>query len=313
MNKSPLMLLLLLIGMSSAQEPRQVPQEEYLCTTNLPVSSPVNGVTIVGNRALLKTGRITTSVWMTLRNDGDSPVVEYATLLEGFDASGKRTNGIVFHEMYGEVQDPIHPYKQSSAPYPMGPIYQLSSPLQPGESLEMFGVGPMVTSRCPATAVLSFVFLKFADGTTTTHASPGWRTDPAVRMKTDEMVLDGCPIPKRVGSTAVMTVDSKGKVQSLAFGTRIVPAAAADCLRRELALWEFEPALVEGQPVASRVNLVVLLDVNEERVERWEHEYAQEVIEGATLLDLEPLPDQHGKWVANIGSGCCNAASTFHP
>jgi len=110
-----------------------------------------------------------------------------------------------------------------------------------------------------------------------------------------------------------MAVDSKGKVQSLVLKNRALSRTVADCLRRELSFWEFGPALIEGQPVASRIRLIVLFDASEEGWERWENEYAREVVEGVTLLTLVPSPEGQGQWSASFSADCCVAVSKFHP
>src|SRR5260370_33941268 len=316
MRKSLLLFCLLLFRTCFAQEVHdQYLHEEYLCKTTVSVSAPIHNISVVGGSSLLKTGRTASFSWMTLRNDTDSAITEYAMLLEVFDASHKRLYGIVFHDFFSKGPEPFYPpYKEVSAPFPLNPVNPINSAVEPGSTFKLMGMTPFISSRCPATASLSFVFLKFANGKTVTHASPGWSTDPAVVIPTDHLLLGDCAVPRGVAAPATIALDSKGNLQSFALHGPALPVTLTRCLRRELALWEFEPAMVEGKPIASQLSLVVLFDPNNsERWKRWENEYAREVAEGVSVLDLVPWDSKEKEWNFGFGSDCCFTATKFHP
>jgi hypothetical protein len=73
------------------------------------------------------------------------------------------------------------------------------------------------------------------------------------------------------------------------------------CLRRELTLWEFEPAIVDGQPKASQLKLVVLFDPSNERWGTWQNAYAREVAEGIGLLAPQPWDSKEKEWDFTYG------------
>src|SRR5262249_55405193 len=133
------MLLLLLPVTCFAQE-TSYPNlhDEYLCQATLSVTSPIENISIVGNSSVLKTGLSASFSWMTLRNEADSPILEYAMLLEAFDSSRRRTYGIIFHDVYSESPESVYPpYKESSAPFRMSPVYPVSSAIEPGATSQM--------------------------------------------------------------------------------------------------------------------------------------------------------------------------------
>lgn len=313
MGKTLLLSLLILLGISSAQDKQtEFPHDEYLCQTTLPLSSPTGAVSIRGG-AVLKVGRTTSFSWMALRNETDSAITEYVLLLEVFDDSRRRINGFVFHGVYGDTQERDDISTKSGSPYSMGSISPLGSPIQAGRGINLVGMSAIVSSRCPAMATLSFIFLKFADGTTKRYSSPGWRTDPFLSVATDHLLLGDCFIPKGKGTSAVIELNAQGVLKSLALRGPGIPNGLGVCLRRELSLWKFEPALVEGRPVASQIRLVVLFDPTEDRWARWQNEYSKEVARGTSLLDLRPWPSGDKDWNFSYSSNCCLIATKFHP
>src|SRR5262249_53113664 len=190
----------------------------------------------------------------------------------------------------------------------------VSSAIEPGATSQMLvGTTPVISSRCPASAALTFIFLKFANGKTVTYSSPGWRTDPAVAIATDHLVLGDCPVPRGIGTAGTIELDAKGNLRNFTLRAPGLLAGLAQCLRKELALWEFEPAIVEGHPVQSKVRLVVLFAPVGERWRSWEREYAHEVNDGVSLFELRPSDTKEMGWEFGYGSGCCFTATKAHP
>jgi len=196
----------------------QADLNSHLCDVTIPISSPLASIRIAQNRASIKTGLEFATGGLQLQNETDSAILEYVLLLEVFDASNRRIYGLTFHESS---------YDQPVSPFDFLPVSRLKRAIAPGAKVIVFGYSPMVSTRCPTSGALRVVFLKFANGTTSVHTSPGWRTDPGVAVPTDHLNLKNCGVPNKTGAVATITVDSNGQLNSFDFHGASLPPACS--------------------------------------------------------------------------------------
>lgn len=296
-------LLLVLCILSNCGVFGQAVPDSTVCDTVLPVSSPISAISVVGNKAIVKTGLAFSSSRMSVRNEADSAIVEYAFLLELFDANHRRLESLVFHAAP----------KVPSAPYTLLPISELRSSIQPHAIIDISGESPIVNSHCPASAVMTFAFVKFENGKTLRHAALNWHADPGVEVRTDHLVLGACQISGGSGATAAVRITAKGDLHTFALFGQVASATLTSCLRRELAFWKFVPAVINGQPRAATLKVLVLFDLNPERASHWQDEYSRELAAGVIVLALNRSNLVENMWNVSVGADCCIAGTKFHP
>ena len=129
------------------------------------------------------------------------------------------------------------------------------------------------------------------------------------------MVFKECALPKNTSASAVLGINSQGRLDSFVLRGSSIPQALSECLQSELASWEFVPATVDGLAVPSELKLIVLFEPQEDLSTRWRQEYARAITNGVSLLELQPLIAAGGgsQWIASYGGGCCVTLTKSHP
>ena len=99
-----------------------------------------------------------------------------------------------------------------------------------------------------------------------TRFAPG---SPCVRIRfrvTDTVVKEADII--RLRPWADVTIDPRGTVTDVTFGTEVHPAVAA-ALEGQVAGWDFEPAELDGQPVGRTTSVLLEAELVPDGPERW--------------------------------------------
>jgi hypothetical protein len=273
-------------------------RDRELCNVRLPLESPVSSVAIVKNTATLITGRQSTYGRITLRNEGDLPITEYALLLEVFTASHERLYDLIFHDSVSE---------KMSAPAWMLPAYKLKSSINALDTFQAFAETSLISNRCPAAIAITFAYFRFANGKVAQNAAAHWTADPTVGIQTDHLSFDGCSIPKNAAGIATLQLDSQARIRSLVLEGPALSPKLTRCLREELDRWEFVSAEIDGHPANSTIKFAVLFNLDNARWMHWEDEYSNDLRSGLFLLDLRAaLVEGKEYWTAGF---CCSAAT----
>lgn len=124
-----------------------------------------------------------------------------------------------------------------------------------GETVRLEGVSATISAACPSGARIVFARLNYQNGTSYSWATPGWGTAPTLRAAKEHYDLSDVSATFPLSVSARLEVDEVGRVENVLFAGRI-GAGLEDWIRTNTSLWEFHPALRDGQPVRSDVTLL---------------------------------------------------------
>ena len=135
-------------------------------------------------------------------------------------------------------------------------VLRFEEAIKPERDRRIAFASDVVTPQCPTQGMVTRVSVTFDDGTTWSHSSPGWKTDPSIRetQHTDVTTFPG-QLPCIFLATVYIDSDGSAAVKETDNGT-----GAAIWLQRQLENWSILPA--EHGPLAKgkeKLTLAVVL------------------------------------------------------
>jgi hypothetical protein len=239
--------------------------------------------------ALNEWGRAVSTI--KFRNLQPTPVSGLALLVNVYDDEGHLIESLPIVGSTGKAQlKPPFPYEVVASNW--------KDPLQTGEEGILQGIkDSILTTKCPATASVTWAMLQGVNGKIQTSTSPGWRVGPSPRFvpELDNKIANFNPtVPSY--SVVKARLNSDGNVASVSYVSG--DASTASNLRNWLvSKWSFHPALVNGNTVPSEID--ILIRVHESRTPTFP---ILEGISGSTaLVDLFPSASDPAHWEVRYG------------
>jgi hypothetical protein len=138
-------------------------------------------------------------------------------------------------------------------------INDLHDTLIPGGASHMIGESFSIVRSCPAKAKISYLHVFFADGHAAEWGMRGWKTEPTIRQA--PLTLDFPCAAENPSRNLYLRVKigAEGKISDF----HLLAAArwpCLDALKNVVERWTFYPALSEGDPSASELNVLLRFD-----------------------------------------------------
>jgi len=193
---------------------------------------------------------------LRIKNLSSKPIIAMQFVLEYYGANGERFGDAIAQAIAKEV--PAGQVLAIGKRMDGGGADEISNVVQPGGTASIDGGGLFATATCPVRAKLTAALLWFSDGTSVDWSAPDSRIDP----ESEELPfakLPACLVEHHIDRLfMVLDLDETGRVLKAA---AFPPDASQPepCDLRELGDWKFQPALLGGKPVATKLNLLLRL------------------------------------------------------
>jgi prepilin-type processing-associated H-X9-DG protein len=135
-------------------------------------------------------------------------------------------------------------------------INELSGGLPPGRMKHLNGQNFAIVRICPTKAAVGYFHVLFADGHSAEWEAKGWATDPEIK-EVPLAVEFSCDFENLNAHVSLQAkINSEGKVSELYL---LKPGGwpCFDSLKRSFEKWIFYPALHDGNPSDSAVNMIL--------------------------------------------------------
>jgi len=180
-----------------------------------------------------------------------APVAQIVLVLDYLDAADELRNEISFRA--GSKAQPSQPSWRIRGEYDDD---SFSQPLAVGDTWRVKGMSSILSMPCPTHARVTFLGLMLADGSTQSWIGHGWRLGPILNYFPADLYM---PLSRPTAEKSVLPIrakiDSRGRVAQIdATGDK--PLAKHSDLLEQLGKWSFFPALADGEPVNSEVNIL---------------------------------------------------------
>ncbi|MHB8484256.1 MAG: hypothetical protein ACYDCM_00795 [Candidatus Acidiferrales bacterium] len=289
-----LFLLFVLIASSVfAQSPN--PGTGLCFVRNLPTEVPSGFPDIGVEKQFFAAGPSSTAE-LRIKNLSPKPIIAVQLVLEYYGANGERFGDAIAQAIAKEV--PAEQMFAIGKRMDGGGAYEISNPVQPGGTASVDGGGLFATATCPVRAKLTAALLWFSDGTSLGWNAPDSRVDP----ESDEIPfakLPACLVEHHIDRLfLVLDLDDRGRVLK---ATGFPPDASQPepCDLRELGDRKFQPALLGGKPVATKLNLLLRLFERDKAKEAGDLPVSRrEALHPVTVVDaFAPAPGKSGWWL----------------
>ncbi|HKV29364.1 MAG TPA: hypothetical protein VJN90_13930 [Candidatus Acidoferrales bacterium] len=225
-----------------------------LCVVEkLPTEIPVS-LTAVSIRKHYFVSGPNSSAVLHIENLSSKPIIAVRFVFEYYGANGQRFGDVVAQAIARQVLE--------SQAFPilkrMNGGGDIPSVIQPGNSASLAGIDWFATAVCPVRAKLTAAMLWFSDGTSVDWSAPDSRIDPEseeLRLRD----LPTCLIQHNFDRLFLaLDLDRTGRVMR-AKGFPPYASQKEPCGVEEVGAWKFQPALLGGEPVATKLNLLLRL------------------------------------------------------
>ncbi len=223
----------------------------YYCrVSDMPISWRTNGHPVqIAHSDAVFTGLGTTTPGLDVRNTQAASITNLALVVEYVDEEG--------HTVATATAAGAAPgfEKAIRTPFPVEEVKAWKQPLDPGqtERIDGFNAGAR-TITCPVAARVTFAIVRFKSGTVQQYASAGWRVGPLPRIVPE--LISACP-PVQSGLVEIpakLRISAAGDVLGIAADTRNY-LTVLGWITAQVGQWKFHPALIDGQPKDSEVDL----------------------------------------------------------
>ena len=194
-----------------------------------------------------------TTVELVFRNDGTSPLLSLAMVMEYVDAQEEVIDRI-------PIVAAVKPGIREVPPNVLSPADAWKRALPPGEAVRLVGTRDGIrTGQCPVRARVTFASVRFPDGTTRTFSSPGWRL-PATPKQVPILpeAIPEFPAQPPTSVLAKLKISASGDVIDVV-SEEAVDHKVVDWIRDRMRDWKFHPALVGGKPADSELTTLFLI------------------------------------------------------
>jgi hypothetical protein len=250
-----LMFLVLVTLPTFAQE--RLPATVLCLASNLPTEVP-SGFSALSIRDRLFITTSYSSAEFNIENRSSKTIVALQLVFEYYGANGERFGDVVAQTTAGEIpEDEMvsiarHMSRHGAS---SGEMRHL---VPPHDTAHVGGLGWFAAAACPTRVTLTAALLWFSDGTSLDWSSPESRIDP----EAEELYLRDLPVCLVEHNIdrlfLALDLDGNGRLVS----ARGFPPDAFQqdpCDLTEVEGWKFKPALVDGKPVASKLNVLLRL------------------------------------------------------
>jgi hypothetical protein len=145
-------------------------------------------------------------------------------------------------------------------PFAAEETHRWENAIAPGGSALIGGIKDGIrAASCPSRAVVTFALVQLADGKNQSFATPGWRLGP-IPIRVPEISHASLPprIDPPVSFAAEVIIEASGDVIDVVSDETKEPKLldwTRDYLKKD---WKFHPALLDGHPVSSTINVLFL-------------------------------------------------------
>ncbi|HVA18136.1 MAG TPA: hypothetical protein VMV59_10550 [Candidatus Dormibacteraeota bacterium] len=233
---------------------------------------------------------------LRIKNLSPKPIIAVQLVLEYYGANGERFGDAIAQAIAKEV--PAEQMFAIGKRMDGGGAYEISNLVQPGGTASVDGGGLFATATCPVRAKLTAALLWFSDGTSLDWNAPDSRVDP----ESDEIPLanlPACLVEHNIDRLFLeLDLDNTGRVLKAA-GFPPDASQPEPCDLRELGDWKFQPALLGGKPVATKLNLLLRLFGRDRAREPGNLPVSRrEALHPVTVVDaFAPAPGKSSWWL----------------
>lgn len=258
---------------------------------NLAVKTPSSFHDIAIRKQLFTTTAYS-SAELRIQNLSGRDIIALELTLEYYGASGERFGDVIVQAMTDAV--PANQLVSIGRRMSRGGAFGRIGIVRPGAVTSVGGLGWFASGECPVEAKLTAALLWFSDGTSSDWTMPGSRVDP----EPTRLVLRDLPVCLAQhnidGLFLSLSLNSAGNVlQARGFPPDLSQRDPCDV--KELGEWTFQPALLDGKPVATQMNLLLrLFHAKEAARNRWLSR--REAARPVTVVDATAPAHGGGSW-----------------
>jgi len=169
---------------------------------------------------------------------------------------------------------------------------QLEKPVGPGETALLMTSSAMTTLECPATAELKLLDVQYEDGSREHWEASSWESAPVLRGGRQFFPMPCGELLPGFSKLLELRVNSLGEITSIV-NEDAVGSGTAECILNGLRAWRFYPALLNGNPVA--FDLPILLRVGPKDATSY-FPQPSEVPHPLVMVDILPDTDTANQW-----------------
>ncbi len=186
---------------------------------------------------------------LTLRNESQQTIEAITIVVEYYDSVGASLVTIAYDAFVKGKQEA---YPGAGIPYHR---HWLDEALAPGAEAYIASGSDLGSARCPQSAAVTFIAVRFSDGTSRQAAATVWRLSARIVDAPQYFVWPRTEIPAhQLRFTA--SIDEEGHVQALT-GLEGYPMKLTERLLEQLRFWSIAPSLKNGVPVPSEMPIVI--------------------------------------------------------
>lgn len=233
---------------------------------------------------------------LRVKNLSPKPIIAMQLVLEYYGANGDRFGDVIAQAIAkGIPEEQMFAIGKRMDGDGANEVVNL---VRPGDTASVVGGGLFATATCPVRARLTAALLWFSDGTSVDWRAPDSRVDP----ESDEIPLaklPACLVEHNIDRLfLVLDLDSTGRVLKAA-GFPPDASQREPCDVGEVARWKFQPALLRGKPVATKLNLLLRLFGRDRAKEAGDLAVSRrEALHPVTVVDaFAPAPGKSGWWL----------------
>lgn len=286
-------------GVAAASEPRK-PPNVFCELSSIPLSSRGGlGNTGESSASVFAVGSESSSASIDFTNRSASPANHVALIVEYLDASDRVALRVPFYATYKKAELPA-----LSFPFPRP--QSLTKPIRTGETVSLEGDSAIIPGDCPTHGRVIFEHVWFADGSEH-DSSNSIDLDPDLNVVPSFFDSKGCRIPASLDTLVRLQISESGVPQITAFTTSSGDTASVlSCLKSELKLWSFTPAVRNGVSVASDLNVLFRFhsDASIPSDTAVLHQREQ-VSTGLIVVHFARQRGYDDRWDILYGGGCC--------
>jgi len=227
---------------------------------------------------------------LTLRNRTPRPIVAVAMILDYLDNEDRIIDRVPVAAATDEARSTLR--------LPFHPVHTFSwTALLPEDTTTLNALNDGIrTGMCPQRAEVTFLWLRFGDGSSSTFSAPEWRLGPVPQFIP--------PFPEKLTQviTPPMEILASVKVDSSGLVRDVTPESGQQ-MPGELAAWlkdkwKFHPALLSGKPTESELR--VLVEFHAVRAPGFPD--GQPITAPVTLIRVFPKAENLKLWETHYGS-----------
>ncbi len=285
---------LLLISFPVKAQPGQ---RYYLCESpNLSLSLPPGVPDGTASSMFFVSTRLRdSSGGLTFHNLFKRKIVGLELLVQYLDENSHPLAQISYIATTADAQQKFHGQLRSEA------TKELKKGIPPSKALYMIGESFTVVRNCPVKANLMFLHILFEDARTAQWEMSGWKTEPVIRdlPLTVEFLCESNNLSTDVYLRVRVSREGRvSNIQRLAFPHW----ACLDNLRKTLESWIFYPALQNGNPSDSELDILLRFDrEGRKKKENWGWVSPQEIREPTVIVDFVQTNATPTEWVIVYG------------